>query len=106
MAATQVHAICIRNQTNTLRFCREDNPLYVFTLWQEHQKWNYKRGNFAIDDVVLIVDQSMPRNMWPIGRIIKVYPDKKGYIRKVDIKTKTTILERPINKICLLKSSE
>ena len=21
--------ICIRNQTNTLRFCREDNPLYV-----------------------------------------------------------------------------
>ena len=38
MAATHVHAICtricIRNQTNTLRFCREDNPLYVFTLWQ------------------------------------------------------------------------
>ena len=37
MAATHVHAICIRicirNQTNTLRFCREDNPLYVFTLW-------------------------------------------------------------------------
>ena len=38
MAATHVHAICtcicILNQTNTLRFCREDNPLYVFTLWQ------------------------------------------------------------------------
>ena len=37
MAATHVHAIftriCIRNQTNTLRFCRKDNPLYVFTLW-------------------------------------------------------------------------
>ena len=31
MAATHVH-ICIRIQTNTLRFCREDNPLYVFTL--------------------------------------------------------------------------
>ena len=34
-AATHVHAICtrigIRNQTNTLRFCREDNPLYIFT---------------------------------------------------------------------------
>ena len=39
MAATHVHAICIRicirNQTNTLRFCREDNPLYVFTLWHD-----------------------------------------------------------------------
>ena len=36
MAATHEHAICTRicihNQTNTLRFCREDNPLYVFTL--------------------------------------------------------------------------
>ena len=36
MAATHVHVtctrICIRNQTNILRFCREDNPLYVFTL--------------------------------------------------------------------------
>ena len=33
MAATHVHAICtricIRNQTNTLRFCREDNSLYI-----------------------------------------------------------------------------
>ena len=45
---------------------------------QEHQKWNYKRRNFAIDDVVLMVVQSMPRNMWPIGRIIKVIPIKKG----------------------------
>ena len=36
MVATHVNdiciRICIRNQTNTLRFCREDNPLYVFTL--------------------------------------------------------------------------
>ena len=32
MGATHVH-----NQTNTLRFCREDNPLYVFTLWSKHR---------------------------------------------------------------------
>ena len=25
-------AATIRNHTNTLRFCRKDNPLYVFTL--------------------------------------------------------------------------
>ena len=31
--------ICIRNQTNTLRFCREDNPLYVFTLWRCTQEF-------------------------------------------------------------------
>ena len=42
MAATHVHSICIRicirNQTNTLRFCREDNPLYVFTLCLDSQR--------------------------------------------------------------------
>ena len=45
MAATHVHAICIRicigNQTNTLRLCREDNPLYVFTLWYGHHARRY-----------------------------------------------------------------
>ena len=32
MVATHVYAICICNQTSTLRFCLKDNPLYVFTL--------------------------------------------------------------------------
>lgn len=67
----------------------------------------YKRRHFAfIDAVVLIVDQSMPRNLLPIGRIIKVYPDKKGGVGKVEIKTKTMILERLTMKICPLESSE
>ena len=29
MAAKHVHAICIRNQKNTLRFFRKDNSLYI-----------------------------------------------------------------------------
>ena len=40
-AQANVHAICtricIRNQTNTLRFSLEDNPLYIFTLWLDAQ---------------------------------------------------------------------
>ena len=36
--------ICIHNQTNTLRFCREDNPLYVLTLWRNAKAF-LKRKN-------------------------------------------------------------
>ena len=53
MAATHVHAICMgictRNQTNTLRFCREDNPLYVFTLAEVKRNalWCVRTRNFS-----------------------------------------------------------
>ena len=44
MAATHVHAICIRicirNQTNTLRFCREDNPLHVLLYGGRSRRYN------------------------------------------------------------------
>ncbi len=73
---------------------------------QERQKWNRQRRNFAVGDIVLVVDQSTPRNLWPIGRIVRVYPDKKGFVRSVDVKTKMTVLERPINKLCLLESTQ
>jgi hypothetical protein len=64
---------------------------------QERQKWFYPRRNFAVDDLVL-------RNTWPVGRITKVFPDKKGFVRRVVVKTSSAILERPISKLCLLES--
>jgi hypothetical protein len=53
---------------------------------------------------VLVVDQSSPSNTWPLGRITEVFPDKKGFVRRVAVKTSTAILERPISKLCLLES--
>ena len=73
---------------------------------QERQKWSLQRRNLAVGDIVLVVDQSTPRNSWPIGRIVKVFSDKKGFVRSVHVKTKMTVLERPINKLCLLESTE
>ena len=63
------------------------------------------RRNFTFGDTV-IVDESKPRNVWPIGRITEVFPDKDGFLRCVRIKTKTSTLERPITKLCLLESIE
>lgn len=74
-------------------------------LLQERHKWRKPRRNFAVGDVVLIIDESAPRNSWPIGRITKVIADSKGFVRRVHIKTRTNELERPISKICFLLES-
>ena len=71
-------------------------------LLQERQKWFRPRRNFTVGDTV-IVDESTPRNVWPIGRITEVFPDRDGFVRRVRVKTKTSTLERPITKLCLLE---
>jgi hypothetical protein len=70
---------------------------------QERVKWEHPKRNYAVDDVVIIVDDNLPRNAWKTGRITKVCPDKKGLVRKARVKTKTGVLDRPITKLCLLE---
>ncbi len=71
-------------------------------IMQERQKWNKRRRNFAVGDVVLVVDPTAPRGSWILGRIAEVIHDHNGLVRTVKVKTQTSILERPITKICLL----
>ena len=80
------------------RWTREYLPLL-----QERQKWNKVKKNLKHGDIVLIIDESSPRNSWPMGRITEIFPDKKGHIRRVKIKTQNGTLERPITKLCLLQ---
>lgn len=72
------------------------------TQLQERQRWSMPGRNFCVGDVVLIVDDTSPRNSWPLGRIVETFPDKKGLVRQV----KTKKLCHPITKLCLLKESE
>lgn len=73
---------------------------------QKRQKWNQPARNFALGDVVLIVDESAPRGPWLMGRIVKIMVDEHGVVRKVQVKTKTNELEWPITKLCLLQEAE
>lgn len=82
------------------RWTREYLPLL-----QERQKWSRPRRNFEAGDVVLLVDSSSPRNSWLMGRVVETLPDSSGTVRRLKIKTKTSILERPVNKLCLLEEA-
>jgi len=41
----------------------------------------------------------LPRNVWPKGIIVKMYPSNDGRVRIVDEKIKDHIYERPSVKI-------
>ncbi|GAA6229841.1 uncharacterized protein LOC117805176 [Lates japonicus] len=73
---------------------------------QECQKWQSTRRNFVPGDVIIIMDDSAPRNLWLTGRVVQAVPDKGGLVRQVRIKTRSSYLDRPITKVCLLQEAE
>ncbi|XP_077974795.1 uncharacterized protein LOC144430654 isoform X1 [Styela clava] len=63
-------------------------------------KWTKGRDNFKVDDMVLLVDESIPRGRWTVGRVINTFPDKHGLVRSVLVRTGTNVVRRPITKLC------
>ncbi|XP_064635230.1 uncharacterized protein LOC135492608 [Lineus longissimus] len=85
---------------------------YLFWHWwvkeyllqlQERQKWLFPRRNLQTDDIVIIADEASPRNSWPLAKVLETFPDRRGFVRKVRVRTRTgSVLERPVPKLCLL----
>ena len=78
---------------------------YLPTL-QERAKWNNVRRYLKVDDVVLVRDENAPRNVWPVSVVTRVEPDSKGLVRSVVLRTHTTELHRPVNKLILMLTAE
>jgi len=79
---------------------------------QTRQKWTNIKRNFQVGDVVLLKEENIPRNIWPIARIIETFPNDDGLVRSVRLQVadhsspgKTNILKRPISKIVLICES-
>ena len=74
---------------------------------QLRQKWNKQQRNFVVDDIVLVLDDKTPRHFWPLGRVLEVYTNRNdGLVRSVKLKTRTSELTRPVNKIVLLEGAD
>ena len=73
---------------------------------QQREKWHKQRRNFAVNDIVLVLDDNKPRNSWPLGRILEVYTNHRDrLVCSLKLKTSTTELMRPIDKIVLLEAA-
>ena len=76
---------------------------------QERQKWNTRRRNFVIGDIVLLKTMDVSRNKWPMAKVTATKSDQNGLVRSVYLKIgdreeteKSKIVERPVDKIVLL----
>ena len=71
--------------------------------------------NLQVDDIVVVMDDNLPRNCWRIAHVEESYPDADGLVRKVRIKIADqnldengrpagplTSLCRPVQKLILL----
>ncbi|KAJ8023742.1 hypothetical protein HOLleu_36272 [Holothuria leucospilota] len=75
-------------------------------LLQERQKWFKKCRNYEVNDLVLLVEEGTPRGKWTLGRVVQVFPDRKGLVRQVDVRVGHKYFRRPISKLCLLESND
>ena len=56
----------------------------------------------AVGDVVLVMGETLHRNSWPLGRVVETFPDNRGFVRGLKVRTKSAVYERPVDKLCLL----
>ncbi|XP_053667342.1 uncharacterized protein LOC128716760 [Anopheles marshallii] len=104
--------------------CFDDSPTAIRTSWGAVQvnadifwkrwiaeylptltrrtKWFHPVPPIKVGDVVLIVDGNLPRNTWPMGRVLEVTRAKDDQVRRARVQTANGILERPATKIAVL----
>lgn len=72
---------------------------------RSRQRWKKSSANLCEGDLVLVVENTSPRNQWLMGRVAQTFPGKDGLTRIAQIQTVTGRLLRPISKLCLLMSA-
>ena len=81
-----------------------------FTLLHKRQKWNVPQQDSREGDIVLLLDDALTRNRWPLAQVTKVFPSRDGFVRKVQLSViqdeKRKQLEWPIHMLVLLLARE
>ena len=73
------------------------------SLQQERKKWTKLKRNLKEDDIVLVVDDLLPRNQWLLARVVHCYQGHNGATRKVKVKVSDgSEYERPVHKLVLV----
>ena len=78
---------------------------YLPTL-QRRGKWLQKKRNVQPGNILLVVDDNLPRNHWLLGRVRIVHLAQRWWpcevVRTVQVKTQHAILLRPVHKLCMI----
>ena len=78
------------------------------TMFQSRRKWLKETQDLKKGDVVLMKDEAVCRNQWPLAVIQEAFPSSDSKVRSVEVKLtregKPTFLTRPITELVLLLS--
>ena len=72
---------------------------------QRRPKWLKVERSIQKGDLVLVSDQVSPRGSWPLALVMDTTEGRDGLVRSARLKTKTSVLVRPISKLILLEGS-
>jgi hypothetical protein len=72
-------------------------------LLHKRNKWFYKENNLEVGELVLEIKPDMPRGMWKLAVVEKVYPSADNFVRRVQIRTSEGLYDRPIVKLAPLE---
>lgn len=75
---------------------------YLPDLVRRTKWYDQTTRDLEVGDIVVIVDENLPRNNWPKGRILRVIPSADGRIRKATVQTTQGIYNRPSSKLARL----
>ena len=73
---------------------------------QPRQKWIAVRRNLQVNDIVIVMDENLPRNRWKLARVQEAFPSDDGLVRKVKMAIPTESLNdlgRPTKPIVYLE---
>ncbi|XP_050419153.2 uncharacterized protein LOC126832434 [Patella vulgata] len=80
---------------------------FLHTL-QPRRKWQSTQPNLKPGDVVLLKDNQLHRNDWPIGMVEQIFPGDDNNVRKVTLRIikdgEPTVYTRPVTELVLLDS--
>ena len=86
-------------------FWRRWRKEYLLVM-QTRSKWTKKRRNLQVGDILLLKDDDVGRNKWPMGIVVGTFPGDDGLVRSVEVRVASgSIFKRPVNKLVLLVES-
>jgi len=80
------------------RWIREYLPVLT-----KRSKWFEDQPSLKIGDIVIIIDDTAPRNLWRRGIVEDVHPGVDKKVRSATVRTSTGTYKRPVAKLARLE---
>lgn len=69
-------------------------------------KWQKPSEKIEVGRLCLLRSEATPPSKWPLARVVSIHPDQDGQVRVVSVRTASSNLTRPVNKLVLLPVSD